>query len=325
MEIQPGIHIIQCAVGDRPLYLPLLIGKHSAALIDCGTLSHASQEIPDYFKEIGLNPEFLQWVIITHPDFDHCGGIGEIVRRFPNVRIACGHEDIQFVESPEFLCRHRYDSMREEHGIFYDAGTAQGIRDACSNPCRVDLTLCGGEMLRLDKEHEFEIWKLPGHSHGHLAVRDPKTETLFYGDAIQGAGYKTIDGDWALCPTYLYVDEYLQSVEYIQGASVQRLVGCHWPILNGKKEVLEFCKESRDFVETAEAIILDHLAANRDGLTLRDRCLELGPKMGSWPRHTHIELAYAFRGHLERAIERQLVIVDRSRRPVTYQFPKTLV
>jgi hypothetical protein len=32
VEIYPGAHRIECEIGGRPLYLPLLIGKREAAL-----------------------------------------------------------------------------------------------------------------------------------------------------------------------------------------------------------------------------------------------------------------------------------------------------
>ena len=214
MELYSGAHLVECEDGGRPLYLPLLIGDKEAVLLDCGTMSHAMTEIPAYLEKIRLPKQALTWLVITHPDGDHCGGTGKMAKRYPNLRIGCGTADQALVESPEHLWSFRYDRYRQDHGIFYDEKTAAFIRNSFSNPQPVSLTFSGGERLSLGQDRVLELWHAPGHSHGHLAVYDRKYRTLFYGDAIQGAGFKSVSGEWVLCPTYLYVESYLQTIRY---------------------------------------------------------------------------------------------------------------
>jgi len=132
MQLYPGADLIQCEIGGRPLFLAVLREENEAMLLDCGTRSHADSDIPRQLRDLGLGDDSLTWLIITHPDGDHCGGLGEMKRRYPSVQTACGEADRALVESPDFLFSFRYDSYRENHEIFYDAATAAWLK-SCSS------------------------------------------------------------------------------------------------------------------------------------------------------------------------------------------------
>lgn len=319
MQIYPGADLIECEIVGRPLRIPLLRENRSALLIDCGTRNHAAHDIPASLNQLGVGGEDLGWLIVTHPDGDHCGGTREIKKRYPRVQIACGASDWALVESPEYLFEFRYDAYRCDHEIAFDPQTAQAIKNCSSAPQKVSFTLVGGEQIRLGEDRILEIWHLPGHSHGHLGVYDRRHRTLYYGDAIQGAGYKSLDGGWALCPTYLYVDAYLQTIHAIESSPAETIVGCHWPVLRGKEAIRRFCMESRNFVMQADWLIADYLCTRDSGVTLRELCEQLSDRLGEWPYEVHLELANALSGHLDRGVESGRFEVDRSVRPFRYR------
>lgn len=319
MEIYPGADLIECEILGRPLYLPLLREGRETLLLDCGTTSHAAKDVPAYLNQLGLGPEDLTWSVVTHPDGDHCGGSAEIKRRYPPVRLACGGADRHMIESPEHLFSFRYDAYRKNHGIFFDPKTTEEIKACSSAPQTVTLTFVGGEFLRLGSNRILEIWHLPGHSHGHLGIYDRAHRTLYYGDAIQGAGYRSVGGAWSLCPTYLYVNAYLQTIRTIENSDAQTIIGCHWPVLQGKDAIRQFCAESRNFVTHADRLITNYVRDHRNGVTLRELCLNLSDQMGEWPLDVSLELANAISGHLDRGIEMGRYAVDRSTSPFVYR------
>lgn len=318
MQIYPGADVIECEIVGRPLYLPLLREGRSAMLVDCGTRQHASSTIPSYLDQAGIDAHDLSWLVITHPDGDHCGGSAEIKKRYPRIQIACGFRDRELVESPDYLFGFRYDGFRRDHGIFFDATTAEQIKSCSSPPQKVSLTFCGGETIRLGENRVLEIWHLPGHSHGHLGVYDCNHRTLYYGDAIQGAGYRSLAGGWALCPTYLYVDAYLETIQKIENSPAEMIVGCHWPVARDKVEIRRFCAESRDFVLRAEELITHYLVMHKRGASMRELCQNLSGALGEWPYDVHLELANAISGHLDRGVADGRFAVDRSSTPFRY-------
>lgn len=319
MEIYPGADLIECEIVGRPLYLPVLRERGESLLLDCGTTSHAANEVPAHLDHMGVPATELAWAVITHPDGDHCGGSAEIKRRYPQVRLACGDLDRAMIESPDYLFSFRYDAYRANHGICFDPKTAQDIKNCSSSAQTVTFTFVGGETLRLGEDRILEIWHLPGHSHGHLGLYDRTHRTLYYGDAIQGAGYKSVHGAWSLCPTYLYVNAYLQTIRTIETSDAEIIVGCHWPVLRGKEAIRQFCAESRNFVTHADRLITHYIRDHRSGVTLRELCMELSEQLGEWPLAVSLELANAISGHLERGIEAGRFAVDRSACPFVYR------
>jgi len=317
MEIYPGAHLIECEIGERPLYLPLFREGRETLLLDCGTRSHAERDVPAYLDKLGL--EDLTWLIMTHPDGDHCGGSAEIKRRYPKIRLACGEADRDMIESPDHLFSFRYDAYRRDHGVYFDSKTAKEIKNCSSTPQEVSFTLVGGEIIRLGPNRILEIWHLPGHSHGHLGVYDRNHGVLYYGDAIQGAGYRSVRGSWSLCPTYLYVNDYLQTIRTIKNSGAQMIVGCHWPVLRGQEAIRQFCFESRNFVEQADQLITNYLRNHVSGVTLRELCENLSGQMGEWPQEVCLELANAVSGHLDRGVETGRIEVNCSVSPFIYR------
>jgi glyoxylase-like metal-dependent hydrolase (beta-lactamase superfamily II) len=323
VQLYPGADLIECEIGGRPLYLPLLREGSEALLLDCGTHDHAQKDVAAFLQRAALFRGDLSWLVVTHPDGDHCGGSAEIKRQHPKIRIACGEADRALVESPDYMFTFRYDAYRQDHGIFFDPDTAQAIRNCSSQPQSVSFTFIGGEILRLGESRILEVWHLPGHSHGHLGIYDRKHGTLYYGDAIQGAGYQSLDGvSWTLCPTYLYVDPYLQTIQRIENSGVEMIVGCHWPVLRGTPAIRQFCYESRNFVTLADRQITEYLREHPSGVSMRELCDQLSPRLGTWPHQIHLELSNAFSGHLDRGVNMGRFEVDRSRWPFLYRLRK---
>lgn len=317
MELYPGAYLIECQIGGRPLYLPFLQEGNQTLLLDCGTRSHAEKDIPKQLERMNVIP---QWLVITHPDADHCGGAAQIRKCYPQICVACGDADKDQIESPDCLFALRHDAYHELHGIAMGSGNADLIKGCLSGPIEVTLTLVGGETLRLGPNRILEIWQLPGHSRGHLGVFDREHRVLYYGDAIQGSGYKSLEGNWTLCPTYLYVDAYLQTIRCIENSDAEMIVGCHWPVLRGKEQIRRFCAESRNFVLAADHLVIQFVREHPGGVTLRDLCEQLSGQLGTWPKSVHLELANALSGHLHRGVELGLFSVDPEVRPLRYRF-----
>lgn len=317
MEIAPNIHLIPALVGTRPLQLFLLIGDERTLLLDTGCAPNPEKYIFPYIKELGMTPEDLDIALITHCDVDHCGGNSALKRANQNVLITCGDADRLLVEDPAVMWALRYDKFTKAHGMGYPEASKQWNMENLGEATPVDWTWRGGESLRLGKDWLVEIHHVPGHSEGHLAVYDPKSRTILTGDAVHGAVYLDVDGKPALCPTYLDVDPYLDTIEYLRGFGADQLAGCHWPVKRSG-EVEAFLDESQQFVEKADTLLLAEL--DRCGMaTLQELITSVGPQLGGWPREVDHELKYAVNGHMEHLETQGRVIADRSSFPITYR------
>lgn len=318
MEIAPGIYLISGLVGARPLQLYLLRGASCCVLLDTGCAPDPDKFIFPYLHSLGLRPQNLDIVINTHCDMDHCGGNHAVKQANPRVQIICGVQDQPLIEDPQVMWARRYNAYEADHGICYDLATRRGIFEAMGSAQPVDQTWCGGETIDLGQGWIVEIHHTPGHTRGHLAVFDPRSRTMLSGDAVHGAMYPDVNGDPALCPTYVNIDDYMASIHYLQSLPIECLATCHWPVKRGTA-VGEFLRESLTFVHVAEHAILACLETSRDGMTLRQVIQAVGPALGSWPRYADSELVYAIAGHMENLQSRSLIVAVPNTQPVVFR------
>jgi glyoxylase-like metal-dependent hydrolase (beta-lactamase superfamily II) len=199
--------------------------------------------------------------------------------------------------------RYRYDVLRADHQIFFGADALAWLAAESGGPQPIEVTFRGGEHIRLGPDWVVELIAVPGHAKGHLAVHDPLHQALYGGDAIHGSGYRGLDGTMKFGPTYEDVDDYLGTISLIEKLPISTYVGCHWPVKRDG-EVAAFCRESRDFVERGDRILLEQLGTP---CTLREICSAVGPSLGDWPRANDLDLAGALAGHLRRLLQSGLV------------------
>jgi len=304
-KINDAVHLIEGEVGGRPLHLPLIQGSERILLVDTGCASDVANTILPGLDSLGLQVTDLTDIIITHCDVDHQGGNHAMKQAAPSAKLACGRADVSAVSDPEVILARRYEAYRAHHGHHYDEATLKWLRDELGEAQAMDGSYDGGETISLGGEDSLEVLHLPGHSRGHLGLWDSRRKMLVAGDAVHGKVYEDTMGQPALCPTYLHVQPYLKTIARIEALKPEIYIGCHWPVMTSADAVLEFCAESREFVERAEELILKAIQnSGSGGIGLSELCQNLGPELGEWPRPVDHELCYAFNGHLEDLSER---------------------
>ena len=318
-EILPSVYRLESEIGGRLLYQYLLVGERPV-LIDTGINTTPRDTILPAMQQIGLAPERLALIFVTHCDLDHQGGNAAIKAACPRALLSCGRADAALVADPLVLFERRYDAYRHEHGIFYDEQTRAGILEQSGTAQPLDMTFVGRETFAVDSGWELEILHVPGHSRGHLALYDRRHRALYTGDAVHGAFYPGArDGLSKLPPTYLDVDSYLETIAALERRDAQVLAGDHWPLKQGA-EVAAFLAESRQFVEHADAAILAALA---DGpLTLSELIARCGPTLGDWPAAVNEELVFAFDGHVAHLVTEGTIVRAREQPPIQYALAK---
>jgi glyoxylase-like metal-dependent hydrolase (beta-lactamase superfamily II) len=301
MEIAQGIHQIHCAFGSkRMVFVYLLVGEAASLLIDTGCAHNPTQDILPYMAAIGFDPQRLTYILITHSDVDHQGGNADMLAIAPQAKLLCHRFDRPWIQDTEALITGRYAQFEADHGIGYgDAGKA-GIRADCHS-APIDLTLIGGEQIRLGRDWDLEVVHTPGHTWGHLAVFDARSRTLVAGEASMWTAI--LDTDWnpAMPPTYCYVDTYLATQDRLLSMPIDQLASAHWPIQRGPA-VREYIATSRGFVLHVEAVLLDY--ARRGPFTLRAAIDDLGPSLGGWPAATNQDFSYGMAGNLDSLTKR---------------------
>ncbi len=304
MEIAPGVYRIPCIFFDtRVVYCHLLVGQTRSLLIDTAMSSSPKNEILPYMQSIGFDPARLDYVLITHSDIDHQEGNDAIRAAAPDARFMCHNLDRPVIESMQALDNIRYRQFYADHGI---GKPREGTLADYKINVPMDITIEGGETIRLGPDWNVELVHTPGHSWGHTAVYDRKHRLFIAGEAALWTSILDKDVQPALPPTYYYVDPYIATIERLRGMDIDTYSSAHWPLQHGN-EVGVFLDESKNYALHVEQLLLDTIRRLGRAVGLKELIKLLKPQMGTWPDNQDDNMAAPLGGNLRRLEDRGLI------------------
>ncbi|TAM71165.1 MAG: MBL fold metallo-hydrolase [Microbacteriaceae bacterium] len=309
MEIAPGIHRIECPIGGRYMAVHAIVGTRYMAVIDSGYEESVFETVMPYFTAHDLDPLGVRFVILTHSDYDHSGGASAMRSCFPNALTCAGERDRPMIENLQRMIDDRYGEFAEDHH-FDESADAKAFIRSVAKETPVDLGLVGGERIDLGDRY-IEVLHTPGHSWGHVAVRDEPSNLIVIGDAVLGDTVPLDDGTPAFPPTYRFVEAYRATIRMLKGRQPAGLLPAHYPPYFGQDGV-DFLDLSLGFTDLVESVTLDTLSESPSVLSLREIIERSHARLGSWEAPAYDYLSYAVLGHLE--VLEQYRKVTRTRR-----------
>jgi glyoxylase-like metal-dependent hydrolase (beta-lactamase superfamily II) len=175
--IDSGYHRAQLAA------FYLLVEGGRAAFIDTGTSRSVARAL-DVLRAKGLAAEQVAYVIPTHVHLDHAGGVGEMMRQFPNAQLVVHPRGARHMIDPSKLMAgvlevYGADAAQRSFGRLVPVPEDRVIQA----PDNFTLDLNGRELLFLDT---------PGHARHHFCVYDARAQAIFSGDTF-GVSYRELD------------------------------------------------------------------------------------------------------------------------------------
>ena len=96
--------------GASEITAGFLVAGERPALIETGPAKVAGA-IADGVARTGLDPADLAWIVVTHIHLDHAGGVGDLVRTFPNATVVVHPAGARHLVDPErFELLNSYES-----------------------------------------------------------------------------------------------------------------------------------------------------------------------------------------------------------------------
>lgn len=314
VEIAPRTWRIESLIGPRNLFQYVIAGDEAVLILDTGTSQTPRHEILPALRRLNLAAESVRFIVVTHPDLDHQGGLAALRDALPGALIAAGFADRSLVSDPARLISDRYGAYEAEHGLGYNEDEKAWIRGLYGSPCSVDVTFAGGEEIDLGGRL-LSLLHAPGHSAGHLVAHEVANGLLFTSDAVHWRWCPAADGSPALPPTYEDVDPYLATVALIEALAPEELHSGHWPARSGDG-VAAFLAESRQFVWEVDTTLAERLETPA---TLRQLCEHVSVRLGPFGADP-VNLMFAVHGHLRRLLRTGKVrLLDPLERPPRYK------
>lgn len=176
IDYHNGIHAFDAGyVRHQLAAIHLIVDDGRAAFIDNGSnasLPRAQRAL----AALGLAPEAVDYVIVTHIHLDHAGGSGAYMRAFP---------DAKFVVHPRGA-RHMVDPAKLMAATEQVYGTETARRlygELIPVPAERVVETADGMALPLGGR-ELAFYDCPGHARHHVFIHDRAANGIFSGDTF---------------------------------------------------------------------------------------------------------------------------------------------
>jgi glyoxylase-like metal-dependent hydrolase (beta-lactamase superfamily II) len=230
-----GIRGIDTAMFGRPrLTSAYLIEAGEPAIVETGPTTSVDA-VREGLAALGIGPDDLAHIVVTHIHLDHAGGAGALAPHFPSASVWVHERGAPHLAEPDRLVAsaariYGEDRLRELFGPVHPV-PADRVR-AVKDGDRIDL---GGR--------ELHVLYTPGHAGHHVALLDSTTRAVFVGDAL---GVFLPDVGVlrpATPPPEFDLELAVASVERVRDAEPSSILFSHF---GPSPEVAELCERSID-------------------------------------------------------------------------------
>lgn len=156
-----------------------------AAFVDTG----AAPAVPlllDALRAVGLAPEAVDYVWLTHIHLDHAGGAGALLENLPNARVVVHPRGVAHLVDPSRLI----DATRAVYG---DATYERLYGEIRPIPAERLVAAADGDVFNL-ATRPVRCLHTPGHALHHQVYHDLRSGGVFTGDTF-GISYREFDVD----------------------------------------------------------------------------------------------------------------------------------
>jgi len=174
--IAPGVIQIDTLLGGwERVTAGYLLEGDAPVLVETGSQSSVPALLAA-LTTLGVGPEDLAGVAVTHIHLDHAGGVGNVARAFPRATVYVHEKGARHLADPTRLI----DSAARVYGPLLDS--LYGRLEP--TPAHRVHVLADGEEVHVGADRVLTTVDSPGHAKHHLALHDSASGVLFAGDAV---------------------------------------------------------------------------------------------------------------------------------------------
>jgi len=200
-----------------------MVEEDRAAFVETNT-RHAVPILLNRLQAVGMKPEQVEFIIVTHAHLDHAGGTAELLKYCPNAKVLAHPRATPHLVDPHKLVEASEQVYGKE--LFRDL---YGHIDPISQE-RIQSVVDGEEVQFGTRRLKFMHTR--GHANHHMCILDSGSEGIFTGDAfglcypeLQGSGLFIIPSS---SPSQFDPDEALVSVRKVLEAGARKAYLTHF-------------------------------------------------------------------------------------------------
>lgn len=207
-----------------------LLNEEKKALVDSGPSSSASVVL-DGIRQVGVRPEDINYIIVSHIHLDHGGGAGVLLKHMPQAQVVVHHKGAKHLMAPAELLDSSIEALGAE--IIAQQGEVVPIE-----PHRLKL-VHGNDTIRLSEKQVLDFIDAPGHAPHELCIYERRNGGLFVGDAL---GLNLAGGRVLLqChpPPSFNPQVCISTIERLKGLNATSVYFAHFGAANKVQETLQ--------------------------------------------------------------------------------------
>ncbi len=259
-----GVHAIDTRMSgyDGITSAYAVLGDHPC-LVETGT-ARSAETVQKALEELGIGPDDLATIVVTHIHLDHAGGVGDLARMFPRAEVVVHEAGARHLADPERLlasARRVFGSVLDDVFGLLAPTDAHRIRSLGATGA---IDLGGGRSL--------QAFHAPGHASHHLGLVDSDTGDLYVGDAAGIYVPETADVRPSTPPPDFDLELACASIDRFRAVRPARLLFSHFgPVTDVDSTLLRSEEELRLWVELVRGARLDGLDLDHALARVRER------------------------------------------------------
>lgn len=172
-----GVHTIDAHMHGKEHNLSCyFLPAERPTLVEPGPESSLDNVVAE-LERLGVGPEDLAWIVVTHVHLDHGGGAGKLAARFPNATVVVHEQGARHLHSPDRLVASATRVYGEENmAMLWGSMTPVPPERLRSVDEGDTIDLGGGRVL--------DVMYTPGHAKHLMCLVDSDTGGVFVGDAV---------------------------------------------------------------------------------------------------------------------------------------------
>lgn len=221
-NIPPNLHAIRGVMGC----CFLLEDGDQSAMIDTGLFGEMIF-IRRKLRQLGLAPQAIKAILLTHGHLDHAGNLAWL-KRWTGAKIYAHPAEQNHIDGA-----YPYQGVNRWCGRL----EAAGRKIFNYQPAKIDEFLTDGQILLF--WGGLQVVHLPGHTAGHCGFFSERHNLLFSGDMF-ASYFFNVHKPWPILNSV--PEQFAASAEKIRRLRPRRLVPCHYDFLDGELHRRRFAK-----------------------------------------------------------------------------------
>jgi glyoxylase-like metal-dependent hydrolase (beta-lactamase superfamily II) len=241
-----------------PAFPAFLSMGETGMLIEGGT-GPTFQIIVDQIRALGIDPEVIKYIVLTHTHADHIGGIPFFKKELPHIKLLASPNAERVFSKTELF----YEFLLVDTGIAQLMKAKNEIDELPplldDYTFQVDDTIKEGDSIDLGNGVVWDVYETMGHSYCHISLFEKKEGTLIVGDST---GFYVPEKD-AFWPNYFVsLPDYCNSIRKLASLPAKRAVLSHNCIVEA--DVRKHLQKAMDATKNYHNELLDRLEKGED-------------------------------------------------------------